>query len=195
MRPVLSNMVTRPPERVVFMSISATATRSPWKAAYAGRRRPWSQMTPLPEISVTVAFAREENPPSGQQPVEWILLTTRTVTTLAQARVIIGWYRCQWEIEVFFRTLNAVCRVERLQLTHADRLKPAIALYLIIAWRLLYLTKLARTRPDVPDSVVFEDQEWRLAYNDVKRQPPPRRTPSLREIIRLFRATWRVPGL
>jgi IS4 transposase len=151
-------------------------------------------MTPLPEISVTVVFAREENPPSGQQPVEWMLLTTRTVTTLAQARVIIGWYRCQWEIEVFFRTLNTVCRVERLQLTHADRLKPAIALYLIIAWRLLYLTKLARTRPDVPDSVVFEDQEWRLAYNDVKRQLPPKRTPSLREILRLFRATWRVPG-
>lgn len=140
----------------------------------------------LPEISVTVVFAREENPPSGQQPVEWMLLTTRTVTTLVQARVIIGWYRCRWEIEVFFRTLKTGCRVERLQLTHADRLKPAIALYLIITWRLLYLTKLARTCPDVPATVVFDDQEWRLAYYAVKRQPPPKRTPSLRDITRLI---------
>jgi IS4 transposase len=140
----------------------------------------------LPELFITVVFAREESPPSGQQPVEWRLLTTNAVTTLAQVRVIIDWYRCHWEIEVFFCTLKSGCRVERLQLTHADRFKPAIAIYLIITWRPLYFAKLVRTRPDVPATVFFDDQEWRLAYYAVKMQPPPKRTPSLRDITLLI---------
>lgn len=140
----------------------------------------------LPEITVTAVFAREQHPPRDQPPVEWMLLTTRTVTTLAQASVIIGWYRCRWEIEIFFRTLKTGCRVERLQLTDAERLKPAIALYLIITWRLLYLTKLARVCPEVPATVVLDDQEWRIAYSAAKRRPPPKQTPSLRDITRLI---------
>lgn len=138
----------------------------------------------LPEIVVTAVFAREENPPAGEDPIEWLLFTTKSVTTLAQAIVIISWYRCRWEIEVYFRTLKTGFRVERLQLETADRLKPAIALFMITTWRIVYLTKLGRVNPDVPATVAFTEQECEVASRLTKRKEV-KRLPTLREMIRM----------
>ncbi len=138
----------------------------------------------LPEIIVTAVYAREENPPAGEDPIEWLLFTTKTVTTLEQAIVIISWYRCRWEIEVYFRTLKTGFRVERLQLETADRIKPAIALFMITTWRIVYLTKLGRVNPDVPATVAFTELECEVASRRTKRKEV-KRLPTLREMIRM----------
>jgi hypothetical protein len=56
---------------------------------------------------------------------------------------------------------------------------------MIIAWRVLYLTMLGRTCPELPCNVVFADEEWQAVYIVAKRQPPPEVPPSLNEMIRL----------
>ena len=61
----------------------------------------------------------------------------------------------------------------------------ALALYLIVAWRVLYLTRLGRAVPDLSCEVAFAPQEWRAVYLVSKRQQPPSQPPRLHEILTL----------
>jgi hypothetical protein len=63
---------------------------------------------------------------------------------------------------------------------------PCLALYMIIAWRVLFTLMLGRTCPEIDCEVVFEPQEWQAAYIVVKRSPPPEKPPPLGEIVRLI---------
>ena len=85
-----------------------------------------------------------------------------------------------------FRILKSGCKVEELQLQHVDRLEPALALYMIVAWRILLLTMLGRQCPDWPCDIVFETEEWRAVYIVAKRAAPPQQPPTLDEVIRLM---------
>ena len=88
---------------------------------------------------VTVILAREERPPAGEKPIEWLLLTNERVMTLDEAVLRVGWYRRRWLAEIFFRIIKSGCRVEALQLATVERLERALVIYLVIAWRSLYL--------------------------------------------------------
>ena len=66
-----------------------------------------------------------------------------------------------------------------------ERLEPAIAFYMIIAWRVLLLTHLGRTCPDMPCDVVFDEAEWKAVYLVTQRQAPPTEPPSLDRMVRL----------
>ena len=134
-------------------------------------------------MPVTCLIARETGVPKGQKAVEWRLLTNRVVVTLEEAAQLIDWYRCRWEIETLFHVLKNGCRVESLQLGHVRKLELALAIYLVVAWRLAHLTRLGRTQPDLPASAVFEQTEWQAAWL-LAEKPPPRKTPTLREVIR-----------
>ncbi len=140
----------------------------------------------LSDMEVTVILAKEENPPSGMDPVEWILLTTRSVTTFDAAAQMMQWYLCRWQIEVFFHILKNGCKIEKLQLEHVDRLKPAIALYMIIAWRVLYLTMLGRKCPNLSCDAVFDTEEWQAVYIVTKRAHPPKQPPPLNEMVKMI---------
>ncbi|MCB1794817.1 MAG: hypothetical protein KDJ70_10410 [Candidatus Competibacteraceae bacterium] len=48
-----------------------------------------------------------------------------------------------------------------------------MALYLIIAWRIQYLTVLGRMTPDWPCDAVLDPVEWRAVYVAIHRRPPP----------------------
>lgn len=136
-------------------------------------------------VKVTALLAQEENPPPGDKPLVWRLLTNRAVSTLAEALALIEWYRARWTIEVFFRIWKQGCRVEALQLSELERLEPALALYLIIAWRVQFLMRMGRTGPELPCDVVFDPEEWQAAYMVGKRQTPPSEPPPLGEMIAL----------
>lgn len=72
-------------------------------------RRPLHGADPtLPEtVPVTLVEVREVAPPAdGSKPIHWRLLTTHTVTTLAQAQRVVELYRLRWIIEEFFSTLK-----------------------------------------------------------------------------------------
>lgn len=57
-------------------------------------------------VTLTLVEAREVDPPPDTAPVHWRLLTTHTVTTLAQALQITGFYRQRWTIEQLFRVMK-----------------------------------------------------------------------------------------
>jgi hypothetical protein len=99
----------------------------------------------MQSVRVHAVLASEQNAPAGVSPIRWMLLTDIPADSYESARAIIQWYRCRWEIEIFFRVLKNACRIESLRLHSARRLHNAIGVYLIIAWRLHMLTMLACT--------------------------------------------------
>jgi len=136
----------------------------------------------LEAVKIGVVLAREINPPAGQDRIEWVLLTSLPVAGFEAAQEVVSLYLARWDIEVFHRVLKTGCRVEKLQLTEADRIKPAIVLYMIVAWRIAYVMKLGRVCPHLPCDVVFEEAEWRAVYHVVKRRPAVEK-PTLGEMI------------
>ena len=66
----------------------------------------------LPEVEITALLASEPQPPTGEAPVEWLLLTNLPADTPAQALEKLQWYRCPWQIAVYFRILKSGCRIE-----------------------------------------------------------------------------------
>lgn len=139
----------------------------------------------LPRVSLHAVFAKEINPPEGEQPITWMLLTSLPVETLKQAQTIIGWYRARWEIEIYFRVLKSGCKVEELRLESDNRIEKAFAIYMIIAWRLHNMTMLAREKPDTPCDEVFDDKEWKLIYALQKKEKPST-VPTINELVRLL---------
>ncbi len=136
-------------------------------------------------IEVSAILAQEIDAPAGVTPIEWRLLTNRRADTLEAAMELINWYLCRWEIEIFFDILKNGCKVEALQLLSIERIELALALFMIIAWRVQMLMRLGRTCPEMGCEVVFERQEWQAAYIVAQRQisekPPP-----LNTVIRLI---------
>jgi len=140
----------------------------------------------LKPVTLHAVWAVEEHPPAGIAPLRWMLLTDMAVATLEEARAIVEWYRCRWEIEVYFRVIKNACQIEALRLQTANRLYNAMAVYLIIAWRLHMLTMLAREQPDVPCNRVFSEQEWHTLYLLHTEKRPPKTPPTLRDATRML---------
>ncbi len=77
------------------------------------------------KINLNVISAREENPPTGSRPINWLLLTTLEVKNFEQAIRCIRWYTYLWLIERYDYVLKSGCPVEDLQLSTAERIKKA----------------------------------------------------------------------
>ena len=58
-------------------------------------------------VCVQAVMVREVDPPRGEVPVEWILLTTLPISTVDKVRTVIQYYMVRWMIEIFFRTLKS----------------------------------------------------------------------------------------
>jgi Transposase DNA-binding/Transposase Tn5 dimerisation domain/Transposase DDE domain len=146
-------------------------------------RRPDRRLLP---VTANVVLVCELNPPPGDEPVEWILVTTLPIDTVENVRTIIQYYTVRWMIEVLFRVLKSGCRVEQRRFEHIDRLLPCLATYVIVAWRTLMVCRMGRSCPDVDCEAIFEPEEWKAVYMVVKRKSPPKQPPRLEEMIRLI---------
>jgi hypothetical protein len=112
-------------------------------------------------IDIWVIHAREENPPPDTPAVEWFLLTTIEITSAEDAEQCLRWYCLRWRIEDFHRVLKSGCRIEDLAHQTAERLRRAIAINLVIAWRIMLMTLLGRETPELPAATLFSDIELR----------------------------------
>jgi len=155
-------------------------------AATVTLRAPWRGDRKLPPVTVNAVLVREENPPAGEPPVEWILVTTLPIGTLQQVRRVVEYYCVRWNIEILFRTLKTGCRIERRRFEHVDRILPCLMIYLIVAWRTMFVCRMGRDCPDADCQTLFEPSEWKALWTAVHHQKPPKKRPKLSEVVHLI---------
>ena len=160
------------------------------KSAREVEQQVWTKTVQLRDgkggfVTASCIVARETTPPAGEKAIEWRLLTNRTVATLAQATLMIDWYRARWEIEMFFHVLKNGCHVQALQLGEIERIERAVVMYMIVAWRIARLMRLGRSCPELDAALMFEPDEWRAAYI-LNKEKIPDKTPTLNAVVRLI---------
>jgi hypothetical protein len=139
------------------------------------------ELSPLPLQAILV---REVEPPAGVKPLEWLLLTTLPVASLAEAERVVRWYALRWRIERYHFVLKSGCKLEELQLETAARLRRALALYAIVAGRLLHLTYLARQEPEASCEPSVSREEWEVLWRRFcPGQALPAQPPSLHQAL------------
>lgn len=134
-------------------------------------------------IEVTLVQAKEVNPPQGKAPLVWRLLSNRIVENEGQASELIDWYRCRWEIEMFFDILKVGCKVEKLQLSSKERIEKALIMAMVVAWRIMYFMRLGRICPDLPSELIFDSLEWKSSYALLDKKIP-KKVPTLNAVLR-----------
>jgi len=143
--------------------------------------RPPAGYDPLP-AQIWAVYARNEE-------IEWMLLTTASVTTFDDAVKRVEWYSGRWGIEVYHRTLKRGCRIKDRQFETVDRLEACLGVDMVVAWRIYYLTMLGRETPDASCPVFLKDVEWKALCCYINKTPVvPPAPPSLRQVVFMIAA-------
>ncbi|PQV44143.1 IS4 family transposase [Paraburkholderia sp. BL21I4N1] len=146
-----------------------------------------SQRVTLPGragVALTCVEAYEVDAPAGVKPVIWRLVTNREAGDAHALIELVDWYRARWEIEMFFNVLKNACRVEALQLSQMERVEKALALYMVVSWRIARLMRVGRTCPELDASLFFAADEIHGAHVLCKKARP-KKPPTLNQVIRM----------
>jgi len=125
-----------------------------------------------PPLRLWAVRARKTETGGRDDPIEWVLLSTWPVKTLKMARRLVGWYALRWGIECWHKVLKVVCGVERRQMKSAQALERALALDMIVASRVLLLTRLGKEHPELPAEVVYTREELEVLAVVKKKEDP-----------------------
>lgn len=106
-------------------------------------------------------LAREaECSAQADEAIEWMLLTSHPVRTLADAKLVLWGYSHRWRIEEFHKAWKSgTCRVEDSQLRDRTHLQRWVTILASVAARAVRLTYLARSKPAAPATIELTEFE------------------------------------
>ena len=117
----------------------------------------------LSPLSVWAIYAREvSHTAEVKEPIDWMLLTTVRTESFPDACQRLSWYSRRWGIEVYHRTIKSGCRIEDRRLEDTDSLEACLAIDLVVAWRVHWLTRVGREQPNTPCDQILKEEEWRV---------------------------------
>ncbi len=125
----------------------------------------WQRLQLLPPLqepgdgppTVWVVRVWEPVPPAGvKEPIEWMLLTSVPVTSVADGWERVAWYPCRWTNEDYHQCLKTGCRLEQRNLGDQPALERLLAICAPVAIQLLQLRDLARIDPERPAIEVID---------------------------------------
>jgi hypothetical protein len=108
-------------------------------------------------LAAWVIHVLERDPPDGQAPLEWVLLSNVPTTTRKDAWERVDWYECRPIVEEFHKAQKTGCGIEQLQFTTRKALEVTIAMLSVVAVQLLRLRDLARQEEDRPAREVVDE--------------------------------------
>jgi hypothetical protein len=151
-------------------------------------KRPHRCEPTLPDgVSLRVVEVSELDPPAGQRPLRWCLLTTHQVRSLTEAWQIVDWYKLRWTIEQLFRTLKKQgLQLEDSQVETAERLLKLTAIASHAAALIMQLVQARDGQRIQPASIAFNDDEIAALHaieadqyaprTEKQRNPHPQKT-------------------
>lgn len=141
-------------------------------------------------LRVRVVWARERRPPRREKALDWMLLTSRDVSTFDEAKAIVFSYCQRWRVEDFHKSWKSGhCNVEQTQLRDVDHVLRWATMLAVIAMRVERLKHLARTQPELPASIELSEIEieaLRAAKTRIKKRTEtiPTGMPTIGQAVR-----------
>lgn len=111
------------------------------------------------QLEVWAVWASEVEPPDGEEPMKWVLLTTEEAKTYEQARMLLAQYAGRWKIEELFKCLKSGTNYEERQLESVEGLLKEESLSFAVALTLLAVRDWGRARPKAPASQLLTELE------------------------------------
>lgn len=157
------------------------------RAGICELKKPRERGKKVPTVTVGVVYAKEKNPPEGEdEPIEWRLLTNLPIGEFEDVLRVLEYYETRWQIEVFFRVLKSGCKVEELEFHSLANFATCLMVYMVVSWRVLNLMMLGRECPDLPCDVLLTESEWKASWRIARRTSPPSEAPKLGEMIKII---------
>jgi hypothetical protein len=176
----------RPDARKAFPAREGRRARLSIRACAVEICRPASR-TDLKDLAkrvgVNVVEVVELEPPEGEEPVRWVLVTSEPIETVEQVFQVVDLYRSRWLIEEYFKAIKTGCAYSKRQLESIDTLLNALAVTVPIAWRLLALRHMERQAPKEPAACVVSDVQLKLLRHRVKKFKWTKK-PTVSEVLR-----------
>jgi hypothetical protein len=106
--------------------------------------RPSSASKKLPPtLTLNFVHVFEKDPPAGDKPIDWKLVTSEPCHTQDGIEAVVDAYRTRWVIEELNKALKTGCGIERCQLESIDSIQNLLAIMLPLATQLLALRSIA----------------------------------------------------
>jgi Transposase DNA-binding/Transposase DDE domain len=145
-------------------------------------RRPNSLATEfVAELAINVVHVQEVDPPAGQKPIAWTLLTSEPIQTIADVERVIDIYRYRWLIEELFKALKSGCMYEKRLFEERHALLNLLAVSLPIAVELLWMRARVADDPEAPWEDVITPTQLEVLRTMAHRPLP--KTPTAAEVL------------
>jgi hypothetical protein len=132
-------------------------------------------------LELNVVLARETQPPKGQKPLNWCLVTGEPIETLEQCLQVVEAYEGRWLVEELHMGFKSGCGTEARRLQHGARLSNFLALATVVAFGMLSLRDAARRPEPPPASEHLSELQLQLLSDMCPKLPP---TPNAYEALR-----------
>jgi hypothetical protein len=130
-------------------------------------------------LSCYAVLVEEQGAQGPTPPLQWLLLTSEPVGSVAEAWRIVHYYRHRWIIEEWHRALKEGCRVEEASFDDALDVQRLAAIKGIVAVRLLQLRELAQNAGAEPAALQQAVPTiWVRVVAALARVPAPTLTPA-----------------
>ena len=117
----------------------------------------------LPPLCIWAVYAREVGYRADvKEPIDWMLLTTVKTEGFEDACQRLSWYGRRWGIEVYHHIIKSGCRIEDRRLDDTDSLESCLAIDLVVAWRVYWMTMVGREKPTTPCDQILNEEEWHV---------------------------------
>jgi hypothetical protein len=114
----------------------------------------------MPEsLRLNVVQVWEPHPPNNEPPVQWTLVTTESIEQAEDLVRIVDRYRARWTIEEYFKALKTGCSFKKRQLGDYEGLINALAVFMPIASRMLWMRSCAQRAPNASAATVISPDE------------------------------------
>ncbi|MFH1739466.1 MAG: IS4 family transposase [bacterium] len=133
---------------------------------YRQAKRNHQYFKPPRPIELHLVIIREIDPPSGVQPLCWVLFTTLPVETEEQLAYVGHIYELRWKIEDFFKLLKSGYRIEKHRFCNAAKTARLLVVLSMAAMTLFHL----KTDLGLPTGGYLDDQGYKAlkqAYREL----------------------------
>jgi hypothetical protein len=174
---------TAPRSQSLAPSRQARPARLSITAASVTLRRPNSLSAEFPDtLTLNVVHVQEQNPPPGEMPVIWTLLTSEPIESSEHVERVIDIYRYRWLIEELFKALKTGCAYEKRMFETRHPLLNLLATSLPIAVEILWMRGRVADDPDAPAHDIVTPRQLEI-LRTIGHRPLPEKPNALQALL------------